>query len=84
MLVRVLEERVPYVGVRGDTKEMKERDARILIKLGKVEQVVDAPAPIEQGGYSRRDMRPEQAPKAPKKARVRTKRAEQEPEQPAD
>lgn len=61
MLVRVLKKRVPYVGVKGETKELPDRAARVLILVGSVEKVEEQPVeqPKPDRRYARRDMEAE-------------------------
>lgn len=72
MLVRVTKGRVPYIGRRGDQRELSTRHANLLIRLGAVEKVE---AEVEEmpidGGYLRRDMRANDGRKAPRKRRAK-------------
>lgn len=72
MLVRAIQEYVPYVGKLGATKEMPAHQARVLIKLKKVEAVVDEPEDERPQTYSRRDMRAEDPEKPKRQRRVKT------------
>lgn len=73
MLVRVLKKRVPHVGVMGETKEIPDREARVLILLGFVEKVeeqenVEPKKPDRR--YARRDMEAEEGGAVPRKRRA--------------
>jgi hypothetical protein len=61
MLVKVIKNRVPNVGKFGDTREIPERAARILILLGSVEEVSKkGEKKPKKRRYVRRDMRAEE------------------------
>lgn len=74
MLVRVLKDRVPCVGRKGETKELPDRYAKVLILIGSVEraEAVPAVAPVvaARRRYARRDMQAESGrASAPRKQR---------------
>ncbi len=71
MLVRVTRDRVPYVGRRGERREIGARQARILALLGLVDIVRDKPQVPSAPEYGRRDMRAVEG-KSSRKRRQRT------------
>jgi len=58
MRVRAIQKHVPYVGPYGAEKDMDSRSAKVLILLGRVEEVKPPPRPKRT--YKRRDMVVEQ------------------------
>lgn len=57
MRVRVIVPHLPYIGPLDTEKEIPDAQAKVLIKLGKVEQVQSRPRRV----YRRRDLQAERA-----------------------
>lgn len=57
MRVRVKEDYVPFVGRRGEIKEIPDAEGRTLVLVGKVEEVVDR---VDKPAVKTRDLRAEE------------------------
>jgi hypothetical protein len=70
MLVRVLKAYVPRVGKKGQTAEIPDKAARVLILIGSVEQVQEEAKPEPKRSYIRRDMQAETSETKPRKRKA--------------